>query len=72
VIDYAPPVNLVTHTSASINVTLNLKNKSRELCMADPAAYNYSIDTFQAAATQWLQEVAHSSKPFFLYLSYTV
>jgi hypothetical protein len=49
-------------TATSPNVTsntrvplpLNEKKKSRELCMAHPGQYNYTIDEFHEAALKWL------------------
>jgi hypothetical protein len=73
VIDYAPPVESRNHSSASIHLPLNAVNKTRELCMANPQNFNYSIDMFQAAALEWLHSTATSSQdPFFMYVSYTV
>jgi len=56
----------------NVNLTLNWKDKSRELCMADPDGYNYTIDSFHDAGMAWLEAVATESKPFFLYLSFTI
>jgi len=50
----------------------NWKEKSRELCLANPQSYNYTIDVFHDAAVSWLQQVANADKPFFMYLSFTV
>ena len=73
VIDYAPPVDAHNHSSAFIRLPLNAVNKSRELCMANPQNFNYSIDMFQAAALDWLHATAAANEdPFFMYVSYTV
>eukprot|EP01062_Namystynia_karyoxenos_P067748 TRINITY_DN617_c0_g1_i2.p1 TRINITY_DN617_c0_g1~~TRINITY_DN617_c0_g1_i2.p1 ORF type:complete len:470 (+),score=114.27 TRINITY_DN617_c0_g1_i2:76-1485(+) len=56
----------------TVNLTLNWKTCSRELCMAHPELYNYSIDVFHAHGVEWLQKHAGGSSPFFLYMSYTV
>jgi len=56
----------------NVNLTLNWKDKSRELCMADPETYNYTIDAFHQSGMEWLEAVGMGPKPFFLYLSYTV
>lgn len=55
-----------------VNLTLNTeKEKSRELCMAEPEAYNYTTDLFADHAMAWLRG-RKSKKPYFLYLSFTV
>jgi len=56
----------------NVNLTLNWKAKSRELCMAQPDEYNYAIDLFHDAGMAWLNDVAGGDKPFFLYMSFTV
>jgi len=56
----------------NVNLTLNWKEKSRDLCQANPELYNYTIDVFHDAGVAWLQEVAVGDKPFFMYMSYTV
>lgn len=56
----------------NVNLSLNWKEKDRELCMANPEEYNYTIDAFHAAGMAWLESAAAGSKPFFLYMSYTV
>ncbi|CAK9042702.1 N-acetylgalactosamine-6-sulfatase (Chondroitinsulfatase) (Chondroitinase) (Galactose-6-sulfate sulfatase) (N-acetylgalactosamine-6-sulfate sulfatase) (GalNAc6S sulfatase) [Durusdinium trenchii] len=50
----------------------NVQEKSRELCMANPESYNYTIDVFHTAALAWLEEVSKGPAPFFLYMSYTI
>eukprot|EP00730_Choanoeca_flexa_P011724 TRINITY_DN2773_c0_g1_i2.p1 TRINITY_DN2773_c0_g1~~TRINITY_DN2773_c0_g1_i2.p1 ORF type:complete len:480 (+),score=117.74 TRINITY_DN2773_c0_g1_i2:94-1440(+) len=74
VIDYAPPVNPRNHSSDSIYLANNAVNKTRELCMAHPELFNYSIDMFQAAALEWLEHTAAQAdeQPFFMYVSYTI
>ena len=57
---------------AKANCTLNWKPKNRNLCMANPSEYNYTIDMFQDRAFDWVNTVAGGEKPFFLYLSFTV
>jgi len=47
-------------------VPLNEKTRSRALCMADPSAYNYTIDMFQSYGLRWLDHAATQDKPFFL------
>lgn len=49
----------------------NTRHKSRGACMAKPADYNYTTDMFADAALGWLRGRA-SSRPFFLYASFTV
>jgi len=53
-------------------LTGNTGPKNRNLCMARPDVYNYTVDVFHKSAMQWIQQVAQGSKPFFLYLAYTV
>ena len=62
----------VTDQTSVLPLPLNTKPKSRSLCMANPSAYNYTTDIFTAAALRWLETGRTASKPFFLYLSYTV
>lgn len=57
---------------SNVNLTLNWKEKSRDLCMANPKEYNYTIDSFHNAGMAWLETVAGGPKPFFLYMSFTV
>ncbi|CAK9084067.1 unnamed protein product [Durusdinium trenchii] len=60
--------------------TLNFKlsgnihspSPTRERCMQSPDSYNYTIDVFHKEAMSWMRQVAQTSQPFFLYLSYTV
>lgn len=40
--------------------------------MQSPDSYNYTIDVFHKEAMSWMRQVAQTSQPFFLYLSYTV
>jgi arylsulfatase A-like enzyme len=56
----------------NVNLTLNWKDKDRELCQANPDHYNYTIDAFHDAGVAWLEDVAVGEKPFFMYLSFTV
>lgn len=56
----------------NVNFTGNWYEKSRELCMAHPEKYNYTIDAFHDAGMEWLSQAAKGSKPFFMYLSFTV
>lgn len=58
--------------TGNVNLTLNWKDKSRELCLANPELYNYTVDAFHDAGVAWLQDVAVGDKPFFMYMSYTV
>ncbi len=64
---------------------LNMKNnRTRDACMSDPSAYNYTTDLFADAAISWLRAKrgrdearrsdanAEPPKPFFAYLSFTV
>jgi len=62
----------VGFSQLNFNLTGNWRPKSRELCMAEPHAFNFTIDVFHAAAMQWLEKVAHGQKPFFMYLSFTI
>lgn len=50
----------------------NCGQKSRDICMAHPERFNYTIDQFHEAGMAWLEKAAKGSKPFFLYLSFTV
>lgn len=50
----------------------NFAPKSRELCMQHPEKYNYTIDVFHEAAMSWMMRAANQSRPFFLYMSYTI
>jgi len=63
-----------TVQNQSVALPLNTEQKSRELCMAHPGAYNYTTDLFADHAIEWLQArgTTESAKPFFLYLSFTV
>jgi arylsulfatase A len=65
------PVHLNNQT-AQVPLPLNAQNKSRELCMATPDAFNYTTDAFTDAALRWLHEERAPARPFFLYLSFTV
>eukprot|EP00930_Biecheleria_cincta_P026429 TRINITY_DN18630_c0_g1_i1.p1 TRINITY_DN18630_c0_g1~~TRINITY_DN18630_c0_g1_i1.p1 ORF type:complete len:498 (-),score=97.03 TRINITY_DN18630_c0_g1_i1:377-1870(-) len=56
----------------NFDLTGNYRKKSRELCMAQPKTYNYTIDVFHDYGMAWLESVAGGADPFFLYLSYTV
>ena len=58
----------------NVNLTLNWQPKSRELCMARPDAYNYTVDLFQNRALKWMDAHVSASPdvPFFLYLAFTV
>lgn len=59
----------------SVSLPLNNKDRSRELCMKNPQNFNYTVDVSQMAALSWLEEVTDSTvntKPFFLFLSFTV
>ena len=67
-IDVQTPSENVT----KLQLPLNAKAKSRELCMASPAQYNYTTDVFQDNALTWLEKVAGKDDPFFLYLAFTV
>jgi hypothetical protein len=55
-----------------VNLTLNWKNKSRDLCMATPHQYNYTVDITAAHSLEWLKATAAGGKPMFLYMSFTV
>lgn len=52
--------------STVMHLPLNEKNRSRSLCMADPGAYNYTIDMFQTYGMQFLDHAASAGDPFFL------
>ena len=65
------PTYLVDDTS-TLPLPLNTKNKSRSLCMAHPQDYNYTTDVFTDAALHWLHSERLPTKPFFLYIAYTV
>ncbi|CAK0790405.1 unnamed protein product [Prorocentrum cordatum] len=56
----------------NFNLTGNFKPKSRELCMASPELYNYTVDVFHASAMEWFEEAVRGPRPVFLYLGYTV
>ena len=65
------------YEQGNYNLSLNWKPKSRELCMANPDDYSYSIDVFQKEAMGWLDEYHDKSRhqqtnPFFMYLSLTI
>ena len=62
----------ITAGNATLPLPLNQKAKSRDACMATPALFNYTTDIFTDAATRWLHGRAEPSRPFFLYVSYTV
>lgn len=55
-----------------LNLTGNWRKKGRELCMASPGTYNYTVDVFHDSAVSWLDTVAGGPRPFFLYLGFTV
>jgi len=55
-----------------LNLTGNWRRKDRELCMASPDIYNYTVDVFHDSAVSWLDTVAGGPRPFFLYLSFTI
>eukprot|EP00966_Prymnesium_polylepis_P043248 1004243-Prymnesium_polylepis.1 len=61
-----------TVQNESVPLPLNTKEKDRELCMAKPSRYNYTTDIFADHAIGWLRARPPSSRPFFLYLSFTV
>ena len=66
----------------NLNLTQNwAADKGRTACMARPADFNYTVDMFQDAALAWLDGAAAdasgangdaATKPFFLYLAFTV
>lgn len=64
----------------NFNLTNNWKPKSRANCMADPGAFNYTVDVTIDHGLEWLNDnygaaassQAKSTDPFFLYLSFTV
>jgi arylsulfatase A-like enzyme len=58
--------------NSTLHLPLNSKSKSRSLCMAQPDQYNYTTDVFNHAALDWLRHERNVTRPFFLYLSYTV
>jgi len=60
------------HGQLNFKLEGNFAPKNRDLCMAHPENYNYTIDVFHAAGMSWLENVARSAKPFFLYLAYTI
>eukprot|EP00039_Didymoeca_costata_P026610 m.16238 g.16238 ORF g.16238 m.16238 type:complete len:463 (+) comp5625_c0_seq2:25-1413(+) len=58
--------------NSTMELPANSGQLSRNITMANPDKYNYTIDMFQAAAETWLHQVAGGPKPFFMYLSFTV
>ena len=63
----------ITVANLTVPLPLNRKAKSRELCMGDPDAYNYTTDVFTDAALEWLRaRPSAAARPFFLYVAYTV
>ncbi|EDQ89775.1 uncharacterized protein MONBRDRAFT_24876 [Monosiga brevicollis MX1] len=73
--DYLPETGGSTgpNISQAFVAENNVTAKSREACMANPSAFNYSIDFFQDSALSWLDTYgAAPDKPFFLYVSYTI
>jgi arylsulfatase A len=60
--------------TGNLDLPLNHKNRSRELCMRNPKLYNYTTDTFQTHALAWMEThvAAAPAQPFFLYLAFTV
>ena len=68
-----PRVLDVGNGTGNLNLTLNYKDKSRQLCMANPQQYNYTTDLFQTQALNWMRKAAQDpTTPFFLYISFTV
>lgn len=55
-----------------VPLPLNHKEKNRQLCMANPDAYNYTTNAFHDQAMAWLGKQEGSKNPFFLYMAYTV
>ena len=62
----------ITNNTSPLPLPLNAKNKSRELCMAAPEQYSYTTDVFTDAAIGWLRTERVPSRPFFLFMSFTV
>jgi arylsulfatase A-like enzyme len=56
----------------NVNFTGNWDKKSRDICMANPEKFNFTIDAFHDAGMAWLESAAKGPKPFFMYLSFTV
>jgi arylsulfatase A-like enzyme len=64
--------NSVTTQNSALFLPLNAKPKSRSLCMAQPDKYNHTTDVFSQTALEWLHQCRDPTRPFFLYLSFTV
>lgn len=66
------------NATRNLNLTLNWKPKNRELCMARPDDYNYTVDITHHRSIDWLDAhvggapSAGDAEPFFLYIAYTV
>ena len=68
-----PKVVDMGNLTGNVNLSLNYKQRSRDLCMASPLSYNYTTDMFQTRALRWIENAATNTEtPFFLYLSFTV
>ncbi len=67
------PETADTVKEGDVELPLNQKNRSRELCMAHPSQYNYTTDLFADRALHWLEtQASGGDKPFFAYVSFTV
>lgn len=55
-------------STRNVNLTLNWKMKNRNLTMANPDQYNYTVDITHEQSMAWLKQVANGDKPFFLYV----
>jgi len=78
---YPQAVDSGNTSGLNVNLTLNFKvpadaKAARTACMADPSAYNYTVDITHEHSMAWIKnqggKVRDAAKPFFLYEAFTV
>jgi len=62
------------NSTRNINLTANWADLNRTVTMADPSAFNYTVDITQEQALLWMKShvAAKPAQPFFLYQAFTV
>ena len=67
------PYKIDYDVGKQVELKLNQENKrSRENCMSNPSAYNYTVDITQSHSINWIHSIYQDKNPFFLYMSFTV